>query len=138
MSRVKVRHCIECGAHGVTGKGVKYCGNCCPSCPAHPAATQRDCGACVEAWNAWKSYRVPPLDWWAMRAYDQCDVCEDSMNGDKPFIDHNHNCCPGDKSCGTCVRGLLCRGCNTAEGHLSGDAEKAMKLAAFILDGRSY
>lgn len=138
MTRVKPRNCIECGKGGVVGKSVKYCGSCCPSCPAHENATQRDCGACIEAFNAWKTYRIPPMDWWAMRSYDHCDACGDRMDGAKPFIDHNHDCCSGEKSCGTCVRGLICRGCNTAEGHLNGSATKALKLADYILDGRSY
>jgi Recombination endonuclease VII len=27
-------------------------------------------------------------------------------------VDHDRRCCPGSKSCGRCVRGLLCGSCN--------------------------
>jgi hypothetical protein len=30
-----------------------------------------------------------------------------------PHVDHDHECCLGRKSCGKCIRGFLCRTCNS-------------------------
>jgi hypothetical protein len=48
----------------------------------------------------------------------RCAMCHDPF--DKTVcVDHDHSCCPDEKrSCGRCVRGLLCRACNTALGHI--------------------
>jgi hypothetical protein len=35
-------------------------------------------------------------------------------------VDHDHSCCPGSRSCGKCVRGLLCAHCNWLVGRLEG------------------
>jgi hypothetical protein len=43
-------------------------------------------------------------------------------------VDHDHGCCPGKKSCGRCVRGLLCARCNSAIGLF--DEDRAVLLAA--------
>lgn len=48
-------------------------------------------------------------------------------------IDHDHKCCPGQFSCGKCVRGLLCGQCNTAEGMLGGSAVKAYGLIQYMI-----
>lgn len=48
-------------------------------------------------------------------------------------IDHNHACCPGAYSCGKCVRGLLCRLCNTGLG-MFGDNAARMRGAIEYLE----
>lgn len=62
-----------------------------------------------------------------------CDVCarEFRRPGDRQ-IDHDHSCCPGRKSCGKCVRGLLCFMCNSGLGRF-GDSRELMLLGVAYL-----
>ena len=48
-------------------------------------------------------------------------------------IDHDHKCCPGKKSCGKCVRGVLCHNCNIALGHMKEDPRIAAALVNYLL-----
>ena len=49
-------------------------------------------------------------------------------------IDHNHLCCPGPNSCGKCVRGVLCKGCNTFVGHLESKAQRLKACQQYLID----
>ncbi len=44
----------------------------------------------------------------------KCAICSKLLV--RPSLDHGHNCCPGKRSCGKCIRGILCQGCNTIIG----------------------
>jgi hypothetical protein len=46
-------------------------------------------------------------------------------------IDHDRSCCPGKFSCGSCIRELLCNGCNSALGHARDDAARLEALATY-------
>jgi len=49
-----------------------------------------------------------------------------------PAVDHDHKCCPSGKSCGKCIRGLLCRACNTGLGNFGDNLELLIKAAKYI------
>lgn len=38
-------------------------------------------------------------------------------------VDHDHSCCPTSRSCGECVRGILCHLCNVALGSFKDDPQ---------------
>lgn len=83
--------------------------------------------------NIWAYYKLTPDEYDALIA-NGCEVCGTHEN---LAIDHDHNCCPGKKTCGKCIRGVLCRIHNLAEGYLQSDPNLAMALAAYMLKNQS-
>lgn len=62
--------------------------------------------------------------------YDgKCHSCKDRLATN---IDHNHSCCKGQRSCGKCIRGILCNQCNTALGLLQDSRQKIKNLLQYI------
>jgi len=51
-----------------------------------------------------------------------------------PRVDHDHSCCPGGsvKTCGECVRGLLCYNCNVALGLLGDDVDTLLSAITYL------
>jgi len=50
-------------------------------------------------------------------AKDGCHICGNTRASFKQLhVDHDHEHCDGPKSCGLCVRGVLCDSCNVAVG----------------------
>ena len=48
-------------------------------------------------------------------------------------VDHDHRCCPDrNKTCGNCIRGLLCKVCNLAVGCAKNDTAVLRNLANYI------
>jgi hypothetical protein len=64
----------------------------------------------------------------------KCQICSRQFWNEvgAPHIDHDHSCCSGESSCGKCVRGLLCSGCNFAIGALN-DNIKYLEAATLYL-----
>lgn len=69
-----------------------------------------------------------------------CAVCGTDEPGGRWgtwCIDHDHSCCPGKRSCGECVRGILCSGCNTGLGKFKDDPGVLKAAVAYLERGRS-
>lgn len=47
-------------------------------------------------------------------------------------IDHDHSCCPGKKSCGKCVRGLLCQHCNQGLGQFRDNTDRLLGALTYL------
>lgn len=123
---------------------------------AHYFIGQQPCAECSEAvrrdnaerfgddptralrMTLWSKYRL------TLQRYEEilaeqggtCAICSAESPGDyragRFHVDHDHACCPGDKSCGQCIRGLLCRGCNTALGNFADDPARLRRAADYL------
>lgn len=107
---------------------------------AHAEETRAIRRANSVTWRKTKHHGLLPGEWEAIltRQNNVCAVCLTAEPGGRHStwnVDHNHACCEGKRSCGWCVRGLLCHTCNTVEVHGMDLAVAAGRLAA---DAHTY
>jgi hypothetical protein len=78
---------------------------------------------------------------WTVEGFDNllreqgggCAVCgTTTFYGRGWHIDHDHRCCPGKKSCGKCIRGILCQKCNAALGLVDDNSAVLIKAAVYL------
>jgi hypothetical protein len=86
-------------------------------------------------WALKTLYQVTP-EWYATKFAEQngvCAICGNPSTGRKKnlSVDHDHRCCSGKRSCGSCVRGLLCSYCNQAVGAIEFSPNWLEKFAAY-------
>jgi hypothetical protein len=62
-----------------------------------------------------------------------CAICGDPPpEGKRLRVDHDHSCCPGQKSCGECLRGLICLRCNMLLGHARDESSILIAAAGYL------
>jgi len=100
------------------------------SCFNTYSATPDRLGACCKKCRRNKrimvKYGITAFEWdnMFMLQGSACAVCKTQIPGKKGWVtDHNHACCPGDNTCGMCVRGILCSSCNITLGHVKDSVE---------------
>jgi hypothetical protein len=67
-----------------------------------------------------------------------CAICRSTdPHGRGWAIDHDHECCPEKgRSCGVCVRGILCGRCNVGLGMFQDDPARLAAASAYIYETR--
>jgi hypothetical protein len=86
-----------------------------------------------------RRFNLTPEQFDAMvaRQGGRCAICRTTEPGGKGtwHIDHDHTCCPtkaSEPTCGNCVRGLLCRACNSLLGLAADDPERLIAAAGYL------
>ena len=92
--------------------------------------------------RAWR-YNLTPEQFLSMlESQDyKCAICsselESTGRGTGPQMDHDHSCCSGEagqKTCGDCIRGILCSKCNRGLGCFNDDHELMKKAIEYLID----
>lgn len=106
-------------------------------CPSGVADRNPWCKTCHKNIRRTKKYKLSPEKFGELLARQGgvCAICGEKPNekGIKGWcIDHDHSCCSGTKTCGKCVRGILCQHCNKGLGCFQ-DNERLLQNASLYL-----
>lgn len=143
MTAVEPRHCSRCKSQ-TTVPNSTYCRECRNAWAREYRAAGRVNHNSVKNRARQRKFRYG-LDQAAYDALLQaqgglCAICrEPERVGIGPTerlglaVDHDRRCCPGNKTCGECVRGLLCFTCNTSLGGFGDDIGRLLDAVAYLV-----
>lgn len=93
------------------------------------------CLRCAKDKSLRHSYNVT-VDWYeeTLAAQDGgCALCGGQPSSGRALhVDHDHACCPGVRSCGSCVRALLCDLCNMTLGSARDDTALLRRMITYV------
>ena len=151
------KRCSKCGRPGRFGRDRSKPDGLHPRCSRCRTAYQKDPETRIRA-NAWHRawYAKHPgkhresrlqhvygltLDGYESLLVEQgggCRICRQPETVTRAghvlalTVDHDHACCSGPRSCGRCIRGLICHRCNRAIGLFRDDPELLEAAAAYL------
>ena len=90
------------------------------------------------------AHRLSEADYDSMVAGQSglCAICKKlppktkAYSSERLIIDHDHACCPLNKSCPECRRGLLCQGCNRGLGFFKDNEDALISAAQYLRNFR--
>lgn len=95
----------------------------------------RECSKLIGHTGNLKRYGLTPEQYIDLEKSQNnvCAICKNpEVNKRRLSVDHDHSCCPGNDSCGNCIRGLLCSNCNTMLGQVKDNVEILMSAIAYL------
>lgn len=112
-------------AEELLGRDVYWCTSCQQERPREDFVQNNEgkqpraqCKLCTGIATRSKKFGVPFIDIYRLFEFQgyKCAICPTMHDHEVGLhLDHDHACCPGKgQSCGKCIRGLLCFGCNGA------------------------
>lgn len=124
---------------------VKFCRYCKRDLPVSFFYRRNDTSGlvykCKDCWkpapgqirekDLWYRYRLTPGDYEKLLT-DQDGRCAICRQVSELEVDHDHACCPGRRSCGKCIRGLLCSLCNRILGMANDSPVVLVKAATYL------
>ena len=81
--------------------------------------------------QARRNHGMEPADWAALwdSQDGRCYLCRCELVEGKMHIDHDHRCCPPNRSCRICRRGIACGTCNQSIGFAGDDPDRLHRMA---------
>ncbi len=111
-----VKYCNSCGVNPKEfGPGKRYCSECREIIPRQNKPSSKK----TREWGLKARYGLTESQLIILLEQQdyKCAICLKEITLQTLRIDHDHNCCDNRlKTCGKCLRGLLCNGCNTSLG----------------------
>jgi hypothetical protein len=107
-----------------------YCKLCCKQHKQKWITENRDKTKVNALWTKYR-LRKDQFDDLLQSQNNKCAICNNTFN-ETPNVDHDHSCCKNYRSCGNCVRGLLCSRCNEFLGKYEANFHLIDKINQYI------
>lgn len=115
------------------GNGYQpWCKECSAAHNKQWNATNQDTIAPRRKINARKNRYGLTEDAYQLLLKEQNYLCACCKLAEPAHVDHDHSCCPGVKTCGNCVRGLLCVSCNTFIGRIEANPQLYIQVMHYL------
>lgn len=131
MPKTKKRKCIDC--HPANKRNAPHPG---PRCATHHKKARSERKGAQHEKHIEETYNITAEEYWQLYHAQEgmCAICQRATGKIRRLsVDHDHQCCNGSHSCGYCVRGLLCRTCNSKVlGHLRDDIDALERAIEYL------